>query len=192
LRAAVRALLEHREGIAGSLTDLCFADVVQSYCLARRTTAIRVICSTGTGAVYVERGETVNATFGGLSGEAAFYRMLMLADGHFSTAPLPADVTRLTMPGWQHLLLEGTRQIDEACPQTLTSVGAPRAPDAPSTTHHSPEVSRLIDEGFERLRAGRRDDARFAWEHALELDPSNKVLELNLRKLGGHASLAKG
>jgi hypothetical protein len=27
----------------------------------------------------------------------------------------------------------------------------------------------------------------------LELDPSNKVLELNLRKLGGgHASLAKG
>jgi Flp pilus assembly protein TadD len=46
-----------------------------------------------------------------------------------------------------------------------------------------PEVTRLIDEGFSALRAGRRDEARRAWEEALELDPDNRQIEVNLRKL---------
>jgi CheY-like chemotaxis protein len=47
------------------------------------------------------------------------------------------------------------------------------------------EVARLLDEGFGALRAGRREDARRAWEEALRIDPQNRMLELNLRKLGG-------
>jgi CheY-like chemotaxis protein len=46
------------------------------------------------------------------------------------------------------------------------------------------EVARLVDEGFGALRAGRREDARRAWEEALRIDPQNRMLELNLRKLG--------
>jgi CheY-like chemotaxis protein len=46
------------------------------------------------------------------------------------------------------------------------------------------EVARLVDEGFGALRAGRREDARKAWEEALRIDPQNRMLELNLRKLG--------
>jgi Flp pilus assembly protein TadD len=46
-------------------------------------------------------------------------------------------------------------------------------------------VPSLIDEGFALLRAGKRDDARRAWEEALRLDPSNRRVELNLRKLNG-------
>jgi CheY-like chemotaxis protein len=56
-------------------------------------------------------------------------------------------------------------------------------PSAPSP-QRPPEVTRLIDEGFSALRAGRRDDARRAWEAALRLDPGNRMVELNLRKLG--------
>lgn len=55
-------------------------------------------------------------------------------------------------------------------------------PDAPPP--QSPEVTRLIDEGFNALRGGRRDEARSAWEAALRLDPGNRMIELNLRKLG--------
>jgi CheY-like chemotaxis protein len=47
----------------------------------------------------------------------------------------------------------------------------------------SPEVSRLIEEGFRALRAGRRDDARRSWEEAFGLEPTNRMLELNLKKL---------
>ncbi len=55
-----------------------------------------------------------------------------------------------------------------------------------------PEVTRLIDEGFSALRAGRRDEARAAWEEALRLDPQNRMVELNLRKLGARPETASG
>lgn len=45
------------------------------------------------------------------------------------------------------------------------------------------EVARLIDQGFAALRTSNRDDARRHWEEALKLDPSNRMVELNLRKL---------
>ena len=44
-------------------------------------------------------------------------------------------------------------------------------------------VGSLIDEGFAALRHGRRDGARRAWRAALELDPSNRTLLVNLRRL---------
>jgi response regulator of citrate/malate metabolism len=55
-------------------------------------------------------------------------------------------------------------------------------PEAPP--QGTPEVTRLIDEGFSSLRAGRRDDARRAWEQALRIEPGNRMVELNLKKLG--------
>jgi CheY-like chemotaxis protein len=45
------------------------------------------------------------------------------------------------------------------------------------------EVARLIDQGFAALRTSNRDEARKHWEDALKLDPSNRMVELNLRKL---------
>lgn len=45
------------------------------------------------------------------------------------------------------------------------------------------EVARLLDQGFSALRASNRDEARKHWEDALKLDPSNRMIELNLRKL---------
>ncbi len=52
-------------------------------------------------------------------------------------------------------------------------------------------VHAVWDEGFARLRDGRREDARAAWEEALRLDPGNRVVELNLRKLAGAARSAE-
>jgi response regulator of citrate/malate metabolism len=65
--------------------------------------------------------------------------------------------------------------------RTPASVAADPAPPGNS------EVARLIDEGFSALRAGRRDEARRAWEEAMRLDPQNRRIELNLRKLGAGA-----
>jgi len=60
---------------------------------------------------------------------------------------------------------------------------APIAPPPPSAPPRNLEVSRLIDQGFVALRAGNRADARKFWEDALKLDPSNRMIELNIRKL---------
>jgi DNA-binding response OmpR family regulator len=59
---------------------------------------------------------------------------------------------------------------------------------SPDLAPSRPEVSRLIDEGFSALRAGHRDEARRAWEAALSIEPQNRMLELNLRKLGASGS----
>jgi hypothetical protein len=44
-------------------------------------------------------------------------------------------------------------------------------------------VSALIEQGFRALRRGETDSARRAWQEALGLDPSNRMLALNLRRL---------
>ncbi|APR77678.1 serine/threonine protein kinase [Minicystis rosea] len=53
----------------------------------------------------------------------------------------------------------------------------------PSGSLHRGAVAMLIDEGFTALRRGEIDVARRAWEEALSLDPTNRMLALNLRRL---------
>lgn len=101
----------------------------------------------------------------------------------------------------------GINQEDEARPSvtfapynpppapTLESTSAPAPAPAPpppkavetsgppSVPRGNVEVSRLIDQGFAALRSGQRDEAKRCWEEALKLDPSNRMIELNLRKL---------
>ena len=45
------------------------------------------------------------------------------------------------------------------------------------------EVAQLVDQGFSALKSGDRERAKRCWRDALRLDPSNRALELNLRKL---------
>jgi serine/threonine protein kinase len=63
---------------------------------------------------------------------------------------------------------------------TITRIDRPGQERKRSTL---PKVSNLIDEGFSALRAGDRDTARRCWSEALDLDPSNRMIELNLRRL---------
>jgi hypothetical protein len=58
-----------------------------------------------------------------------------------------------------------------------------RSAAQPPLTELVRSLPHLIDEGFDLLRAGRRDEARTAWEEALRLDPGQSPSELNLRRL---------
>jgi hypothetical protein len=49
-------------------------------------------------------------------------------------------------------------------------------------------VASLVEEGFAALRRGEPDGARRAWTEALWLDPGNRVLALNLRRLTSAAA----
>jgi DNA-binding NarL/FixJ family response regulator len=208
MRAAVLSALDQHDGFAGTLAELSAVDVIQMLCVARKTTAVRFSEEASSGAVYLEHGEPVHAVWDDLVGEDAFYRMVAVRSGAFHTAPLPPDIERSLPGNWQYLLMEGTRRLDEAarrregsgeppCPEgrpTLPSAlprpatwppaGRRRSAAPPPLRELGADVSLLVDEGFAQLRAGRRDDARAAWEKALRLDPGNRLIELNLRKLG--------
>ena len=47
--------------------------------------------------------------------------------------------------------------------------------------------SSLVDKGFAALRAGKVEEARQCWLAAKELDPENRSLDLNLKKLESKA-----
>ena len=78
-----------------------------------------------------------------------------------------------------------------AAPQRLSRPSSlPSPPGKPDSTPPSSltrsigtDVAHLIDQGFAALRTSDRDEARKCWEEALRLDPANRMIELNLRKL---------
>jgi response regulator of citrate/malate metabolism len=234
MRAAIVRALSLRDTFTGNLSELSTVDVIQMLCIARKTTALRLVEGASAGVVHIENGELVHAVWDDLAGEDAFFRVLAVKKGLFSTSPLPPDVERTMAGDWQYLLIEGLRRLDEANaqggeeppsrpsvslaptpPAPLETTGAPRSGsrpldreegtvtlsrgtlgsvlrDAPGgETRATPEAARLIDEGWSSLRAGRRDDARTAWEAALRLDPHNRAVELNLRKLNAAAAARK-
>jgi DNA-binding response OmpR family regulator len=49
-------------------------------------------------------------------------------------------------------------------------------------------ASSLVDKGFAALRAGNVEEARQCWLAAKQLDPENRALDLNLKKLDSRAS----
>jgi eukaryotic-like serine/threonine-protein kinase len=121
-----------------------------------------------------------------------------------STKPPPRVVAAVATPPRRRT------QIGEASPaeieafveQAFHTMVAP-GDDAPPTTRCAPgksgvrerlsdeaqpAVSALIDEGFAALRRGEADAARRAWNRALDLDPKNRALALNLRKLDAAAA----
>jgi predicted TPR repeat methyltransferase len=77
-------------------------------------------------------------------------------------------------------------------PPESATVVRQAAPEEEAPAPALPEVTHLVDEGFRALRAGRREDARRVWEEALRLDPDNRAIEVNLRKLGAPAAGARG
>jgi eukaryotic-like serine/threonine-protein kinase len=66
---------------------------------------------------------------------------------------------------------------------SLATPGRPRRSGTMPRAAAPRAVATLIDEGFDALRAGDHQGAERCWRTALELDPENRLLQLNLQKL---------
>jgi hypothetical protein len=60
--------------------------------------------------------------------------------------------------------------------------------DSRGATRSPGVASSLVDRGFAALRAGDIEEARQCWLAAKRLDPENRSLDLNLRKLESRAA----
>ena len=60
--------------------------------------------------------------------------------------------------------------------------------DARKAPRSGGAASSLVDKGFAALRAGNVEEARQCWLAAKQLDPENRSLDLNLKKLEGRAA----
>jgi DNA-binding response OmpR family regulator len=64
--------------------------------------------------------------------------------------------------------------------RSVTVVTPPEGADSESIV----AAAKLVDKGFAALKDGNREEARRCWEAAKELNPENRAIDLNLRKLG--------
>jgi DNA-binding response OmpR family regulator len=202
--------------LSGCFSALSAADLIQMLCLAQRTAALRITAHGEAGTVMVKDGKLFHAAWGPLVGHEALCAILDAQDGVFRTTPLPDDVEANIHTNWQYALMEAVRILDEranSSPRQTGSFPAIRVEecvldklsgdDHPSErramtmlvateSRKSPRTggaaSSLVDKGFAALRAGKVEEARKCWQAAKELDPDNRSLDLNLKKLESKAT----
>jgi response regulator RpfG family c-di-GMP phosphodiesterase len=101
-------------GVSGSLAEMALPDLVQILWHGRKSGALRIRRGAESGEVHLVDGMVVNAMWGKLRGEEAFYAMLRISDGEFALDPnfRAPEVVIAVSP--EALLLEGMRRLDEA------------------------------------------------------------------------------
>ncbi|MCB9652847.1 MAG: response regulator [Deltaproteobacteria bacterium] len=146
-------------------------------------------------------------------GREAVFDLLHVRRGAFQVLPLPKNAPRSIHEAWSHLVMDAMRVFDERALSQETDAVEPKPDNNTAPTHSrsedlgasreaepdwadakfgkdetpfdnaSKEVARLIDEGNEAVRSRDFWHARALWEQALALDPANRTIQLNLRKL---------
>lgn len=205
----VDEVLSSRNRLSGSFAALSASDLIQMLCLGRRSLSVRISAHGTIGGLAIVDGQLVHASWGDLVGEKAVREIIAVEDGVFRTAPILCRVDATITRDWQHVLMDAVRALDEQAHGTYRSSGSlpairmddvsletmvPRAADlrlSPSESmgearfvpRTSGTASALVDKGFAALRAGNLDEARQCWLAAKQMDPDNRSLDLNLRKL---------
>jgi response regulator RpfG family c-di-GMP phosphodiesterase len=122
LVAKLRALLEQRsnprnaQGVSGSLREMGLPDMVQVLFHGRKSGNLKIRARDGSGEIHFMEGNVVNATWGELRGEDAFFAMLKIQDGDFGLDPSFKTEARVIHQSSEALLLEGMRRMDEGLP----------------------------------------------------------------------------
>jgi chemotaxis response regulator CheB len=101
------------QGFTGTL-NLELPDLLQMLCLSRSDKTISVVSSCGKGLIWMKGGQICHAQAGEIEGEPAFFEILQWKDGCFEIGPFQVAERDSIFKGWEHLLIEGIRQGDEA------------------------------------------------------------------------------
>ncbi len=103
---------ESKSGFVGNLSDMGVVDLVQTFEVGRKTGFIH-IDGAQRGTVYFQEGKVIDAEFGKVTGEQAFFRLLSTAEGNFEVHFVPVERSQSIEVSTQGLLMEGMRRIDE-------------------------------------------------------------------------------
>src|SRR5262249_45909656 len=96
-----------------SLLEMALPDLVQILWHGRKSGSLRIRKGNESGEIHFSEGAVVNALWGKLRGEDAFFAMLNLTEGDFGLDPnfKPPSIVITASP--EALLLEGMRRLDE-------------------------------------------------------------------------------
>jgi CheY-like chemotaxis protein len=117
LRTLIIDGISQDRGFNGSVADFQLSDIIQLNCLGRLTSALEVKHSEETGYIYFDNGNIVHSETDNLAGESAFYHIMSWAGGEFTVKRNVKAPSESIFKGWQSLLLEAMRQVDEQSDQ---------------------------------------------------------------------------
>jgi CheY-like chemotaxis protein len=116
--ATIDMSLKRNEGFSGSISLQMLPDLIQLYALSQATGALLIKRGREHGSIWFERGDIVHSEYGEDVGQQAFFKLLKWQGGEFSMEP-GKRAPRVTINmGWQELLIEGYRLIDEDASET--------------------------------------------------------------------------
>ena len=113
LRQMILDGVEDKKGFEGRISDLQLSDLIQMNCLGRLTNALHVQKEYQKGVIYFEDGNIVHSSVNNTEGEDAFFEILSWEGGSFSVDKGVKPPKETIFKGWQSLLLEGLRRLDE-------------------------------------------------------------------------------
>jgi len=109
----------------GDLQDMAVADLIQHYCMDRKTAQLVVEHGDQQATLFFKDGAVQHATLDKTQGEEVIYRILNWQEGEFilemDLEPPAVTISR----SWSSLLLEGARRLDEtATNSTVTHLNS--------------------------------------------------------------------
>ena len=116
LRQLILSVIEEKKGFQGTILDFQLHDLIQMNCLGRVTAVLHVTREKNKGEIYFFEGNIIHASCDSSEGKEALYEMLTWEGGDFSTERGKTPPKETIFEGWQSLLLEGMRRIDESKP----------------------------------------------------------------------------
>lgn len=113
MRELILDAIRDRQGFRGNVSDFQLSDIIQLNCLGGLTSALQVKTEAEEGWIYFLEGNVVHAETEVLEGENAFYYIMSWQGGEFSVYRNRKPPRQTIAQGWQSLLLESLRRVDE-------------------------------------------------------------------------------
>lgn len=113
LRNLILDGVEDRKGFEGRVSDFQISDLIQMNCLGRLTNSIFIEKGIQTGSIFIEDGNITHCETDDLEGEEAFYEIMSWEGGTFKIEKDHKSKKETIIKGWQGLLIESLRLIDE-------------------------------------------------------------------------------
>jgi len=103
-------------GMAGNLSEISPTELLQALNITCKTGILHLNLMKGTGLIGIRDGEIIRSTYQDLSGEDAFFEILMQKRGNFKFEPglPPEDIAATVLADFMYLLMEGQNRIDES------------------------------------------------------------------------------
>ncbi|RME86765.1 MAG: DUF4388 domain-containing protein [Planctomycetota bacterium] len=101
------------QGMMGKLNLISLAELTQTIAMNQKTGVLHLTRDDDQGNIFFEKGMIINAQYGDLEREEAFFELLRWNDGSFRFSHEPPEVERVMEWDTMGLLMEGLRRLDE-------------------------------------------------------------------------------